>query len=185
MDAHKKESTRLFNLLALVSGVSGILIAVLAYVLDQANNYYYFLVPTISCLYFSVLFFNARGASTISWYLICLGSPIWQGIADLVLGGNFSQSAAFLVSLAIAYTVFDKEPKLRNLIIFLQLAIYSLFTIYIFRYGTIFEPVDPPLDEYFVFFGSLGWLYFVIFNFVTERRLLIRDLKLKNKELRR
>jgi len=165
VEANNIETTQLFNLIAFVSGLITIFMALIGYYLGYPAIYHFYLLPFIALIYFSVLVFNTFGLTRISWLVICLGSPLWQGLVNLMIGGNFSQSAAFLVALAIGYTAFDKEPKTRNIILFLQLLIYSILIIVKLSCGTIFGEVD------------------VIFNFVNERRLLVRDLQMKNKEL--
>lgn len=109
--------------------------------------------------------------------------PIWVYAVIVVLGGNFSQSAAMVASLTLVYILFEKEKNWRyglsayNILGFIGSLVFKSL------YGTLLPEKDYPYDEIGVFLVVLAWIYLILKLHDEEKERLIIDLRKKNQQL--
>lgn len=170
-----KQVSAISCILALLSSVHGFLVG---------HSTYSIFCLFISAGYILHLMMYHVGRDRIATYFVSVFGFLW-GSAGLILFGHFFAVAApFLSTLYISYVLFRKEKKIRNAIMVFNIILFFLVTSYSF----FFEPLlsfDNPIDQGFVYLGSLFWLLAVSNIYENEKSTLLESMKLKNEELNR
>ncbi|MFK8102646.1 MAG: ATP-binding protein [Saprospiraceae bacterium] len=179
----KNELIRLYNYMSLLSAIGTIIVTFVAWQINFPFAYV-LITSAISILYASVLVLNYFGKITLARLFVSIGTPLWVGVVNLLVGGYFCQGLAILASMAITYVAFQGKPKWRVAILTFNMVSFFSSTIYINTFGPLQGVIDFPFDEFMVFLGGSGWATIVLYQFDKHRTALVKNLKSNNIELK-
>jgi len=182
VDRSERKLIELLNLICFVSGLGGlgISIAILLFVKD----YIYLLFSLSSAIvYLPIVIFHHFNLIMPARIYFSVAVPIWITTANIVLGGNFSQSLMSSSTLIITYFLLLEKVKLRNAMVFFNAVLFIGGNIYSNFNGPLLKEVDYPFDELVIWAIGTGWLLIIFFIYQERKSLYINSLSLKNKEL--
>ncbi len=179
----ENELIRLYNCMSLLSAIGTIIVTFIAW---QINFSFAYVLITflISTIYISVLVLNYFGKIFLARLFVSIGTPLWVGLVNLLVGGYFCQGLAILASMAITYVAFQGKPKWRIAILAFNIVSFFSSTIYVNTFGPLQGVIDFPFDEFMVFLGGTGWATIVLYQFDKHRTELVENLKSNNIELK-
>jgi len=138
----------------------------------------------ISLFYASIIILNHFGHIYTVRFIGALLSPLWICSVHILVAGNFNQGLLILTVLAITYVSFDHQPFYRPILIIYTILIYLCALIYVQLNGPILGIIDLPYDEFLVFLIASSWLGKMIYNFISDRESLIKNLQTNNTQLK-
>jgi light-regulated signal transduction histidine kinase (bacteriophytochrome) len=109
--------------------------------------------------------------------------PVWIFLDTICIGGDFSQSAAFLAIIALIYILYEEQLVLRRWLVSIVLVLFTVSTLFAKYRGSIFAATDQPFDELLVMYVSVIWIFTIFGRRDREKQRLFRDLENKNKSL--
>jgi len=179
--SNENHITRLLNITSLISFVG----AVGVFTLSLIYQNYFFTGLTLYISVFFTLIPILHHFTTIKTTRLfyALATPLWYCGAQLLVGGYFGQDIAAGGTALVVYLLFKDQPSLRNKLIFFNLFLFTLSSLYITFYQPLFGIIEFPFDELVVTFICIGWMSIVFFVYDTRLNKIIHTLKNKNKEL--
>ncbi|MBI1225744.1 MAG: hypothetical protein GC192_10955 [Bacteroidetes bacterium] len=103
--------------------------------------------------------------------------PLWVMVTTMLIGGDFSQSAAFLTLIAMIYVFYEQRKKLRNFLTATLLCMFIISSLFVKYHGTVFTEIEQPFDEVVVMVIAVIWTYSLLGKRDRERLFLIENLE--------
>ncbi|MCC6723781.1 MAG: GHKL domain-containing protein [Saprospiraceae bacterium] len=129
------------------------------------------------------VFYRYRKLEAVKLYF-SLVVPLWIMVDTICVGGDFSQSAAFLAITAMIYVLYEDRKTMQQVLVFVVLSMYTASTLIVQYNGTLFPPIEQPLDELIVMVVSVIWIFSMLGKRDKEKKRLIQSLEEKNKTLK-
>jgi signal transduction histidine kinase len=148
------------------------------------DTVYALLSFSIGCMYLMAMIFHHF--KLFEWVRIYFSIivPLWIYVVHLIIGGQFSQSAALITTLILIYIFYEKEPKKLWRYTGVNVALFILTIVYVEIFGTLLPAKDRPFDEIGVFMVSLIWIYLILRKHDRDKSTLIINLEHKNAKLK-
>lgn len=149
----------------------------------QNNNINTWVSCSIGGLFMLVhLFYRYKKLKALKLY-ISLVIPIWIFVDTICVGGDFSQSAAFLAVIALIYILYEGQTVIQSVLVATVLSLFSFSSMFVKYRGPIFDPLDQPFDEILVMYIAVIWIFAIFRRRDREKQRLFEALEHKNESL--
>jgi len=181
-DAEDSKLTGLLNIMCFISAIATFIISGLSYWMEF-DPIYTKISFVIACMYTVMLFlhhFNRIYEAKIYFSTVI---PIWFTLGTILIGGQFSQSAASVATIIITYVLFEESFKLRNLLIGVHIVLFIGVMLYMNFCDPILGVKEVPFDEIVIYIMAICWISIVFYIHDQKSLNLIKALKGKNQEM--
>ncbi|MEL6988235.1 MAG: histidine kinase dimerization/phospho-acceptor domain-containing protein, partial [Bacteroidota bacterium] len=179
-----KEMFRLLNLICLLSAVGAITMSLLSAFVFH-DNLYAKLAFFVSIPYILILLGHFFKKFNLGWTIFSILTPVTFSTTSILIGGDFAQGLAIVVTAVITYFLHRKKTTKRNFLIAYSGIIYLMSALYVGIYGPILGVHNYPYDEIIVFTLCFFWLVMALALHNDEMQSIINSLKKRNIELDR
>lgn len=176
--------TKLINQLSFTTSTGSVVTLILTTIFGILNVTYGIILLAATLLYAFVPIFNGIGKRNWVRFYIAFILPLWIPAATLCIGGHFNAGVASATNILIIYLLYERFPTQLLLLVFYNMLLYILPSIYVYYQGPLYEEIDIPFDELVVFALAINWIWVVFAAHNRKKERLIEKLRTKNEELR-